>query len=116
MSEENKLVVRRYYESLDSGDFDTIVGLLADDFKSDFMGQDWTPESYVQMAQGFKASFPDLSHTVDSQIAEGDTVVTPLVATGTQKAEFMGLPASGKKFEIRGINVHRVSNGKIVID
>jgi ketosteroid isomerase-like protein len=47
MSEENKAVVRKYYESLDKGDFDTTKGLLADDFGSDFMGQEWTIESYM---------------------------------------------------------------------
>ena len=113
MLEENKAVIRKYYESIDKGDFDTVKGLLADDFGSDFMGQVWTIESYMQMGQRFRASFPDLHHKLEAEVAEGDTVVTPLVAGGTQKAEFMGLPASGKSFETRAITVYRVSNGKI---
>jgi steroid delta-isomerase-like uncharacterized protein len=114
MSEQNKAVVRQYYEALDAGDFDTLASTLADDFKSDFLGQDFDKANYVGMGQGFLAAVPDLKHVLGEQVAEGDTVITPLVATGSMQGELMGMPASGKSFELVGINTHRLSGGKIV--
>jgi steroid delta-isomerase-like uncharacterized protein len=114
MSEQNKAAVRKYYESLDAGDEAGMASVLADDFKADFMGGEFDKASYVGMAMGFGAAVPDLKHVLGDQVAEGDTVITPLVATGSQQGELMGMPASGKSFELIGINTHHLSGGKIV--
>ena len=47
-------------------------------------------------------------------IAEGDKVATRFTVTGTQQGEWMGIPASGNKFEVGGILIVRIENGKIV--
>ena len=36
------------------------------------------------------------------------------IAKGTHTKEFMGVPASGKQVSISGINIFRISGGKIV--
>jgi steroid delta-isomerase-like uncharacterized protein len=113
--EENKAVVRRYYELLDQGDVDSIGPLFADDFAWRFTGQPepLNKDTLGGMVQAFKAAFPDMTHTLDTQITEGNTVVTPLTFTGTQTGDLMGIPPSGKRAEMRGVNIHTVVDGKI---
>lgn len=61
----------------------------------------------------FSASFPDLKHTVDEIIAEGDTVAARWTVRGTHRGEFQGIPASGKQVNLSGITVHHLKDGKI---
>jgi predicted ester cyclase len=51
---------------------------------------------------------------VDDLIAEGDKVVQHWSSTMTHSGEFMGLPATNKRFSITGISIYRVVDGKIV--
>jgi steroid delta-isomerase-like uncharacterized protein len=62
----------------------------------------------------FLNAFPDTNMVAEDQIAEGDLVVTRWVATGTHKGELMGIPATGKKITVEGIDIHRISGGKSV--
>jgi steroid delta-isomerase-like uncharacterized protein len=54
-----------------------------------------------------------MQHSLDPQIAEGDRVVTPLTFRATHRGELQGIPASGKRVEIRALNIHRILGGKI---
>jgi steroid delta-isomerase-like uncharacterized protein len=64
----------------------------------------------------FANAFPDLSCTVEDQVAEGDKVVSRWTLRGTHQGEFFGVPASGKRVEMSGIQVDRFAeeSGKIV--
>jgi predicted ester cyclase len=46
-------------------------------------------------------------------LIEGDTVVTRHVGRGTHEGTFMDLEATGNEFEIDGIDVYRIEDGKI---
>jgi predicted ester cyclase len=58
--------------------------------------------------------FPDLSVTVEEVMAEGDRVTARVVMRGTHQGEFQGLASTGKRVEVRTIDMFRISNGKIV--
>jgi len=73
-----------------------------------------TKESALPMVQAFGAAFPDMKHTISEQSSDGDTVTTPLTFTGTHDGDLMGIPPSGKSVEIRGINYHKLADGKII--
>jgi predicted ester cyclase len=49
-------------------------------------------------------------------LSEGDRVVTQLLMEGTHRGAWMGIPARGKKLQIRMFTIHRVVQGKIVED
>jgi steroid delta-isomerase-like uncharacterized protein len=59
------------------------------------------------------AGLSDVRMTIDDAVAEGDKVVVRLTAHAVQSGEFMGMPASGKPYEIQEIHVFRVRDGKI---
>jgi len=55
------------------------------------------------------AAFPDLKVEVKQIVEEGDLVVARVIMSGTQKGEFAGMAASGKKFKIQGIDMIKVN-------
>lgn len=71
-------------------------------------------EGMKQFAMAYRSAFPDLSMTVEDQVAEGDKVVTRWCARGTHKGALPGLPATGKSATVTGIGIDRIVNGKIV--
>lgn len=63
----------------------------------------------------FQSAFPDFEMTIVDLIAEGDTVVAHFKCSGTHRGEWLGLPATGRRFEgIDEIYVFRVRHGKLV--
>jgi steroid delta-isomerase-like uncharacterized protein len=63
---------------------------------------------------GFRTALPDLSFTVDQQIAENDRVVTAWTATGTHEGELFGVAPTGRRVRMVGVDIERFEDGKIV--
>jgi steroid delta-isomerase-like uncharacterized protein len=74
------------------------------------------PQVIKEHVAGWIASFPDLRFSIEQMLSEGDRVVTQLLMEGTHQGAWLGIPASGKKMQIRMFTVHRVVQGKIVED
>ncbi len=80
-----------------------------------------TPETHVEGSEGAKQfvlalrrAFPDLSATVEDQIAEGDKVVQRIRWSGTHEGEFFGVPPTGKRVTAELMEIHRMGpDGKI---
>ena len=83
------------------------------DFIVHFADGDLNGEQYKGLCQAYFAAFPDLHITTDELIAEGDKVVKVWTANSTNKGDFMGIPATGKRIVIKGIEMFRISDGKI---
>src|SRR5437660_643887 len=56
----------------------------------------------------FLEAFPDLQFTVEEMIAEGDLVVTRRTFSGTHRGALFGIPATGKRVTVTGIDISRV--------
>ncbi len=72
------------------------------------------PQVIKEHVAGWIASFPDLRFSIEQMLSEGDRVVTQLLMEGTHQGAWLGIPASGKKMQIRTYSVHRVFRGKFV--
>ena len=70
-------------------------------------------EQFKPMASASTIAFPDLKVTVDTQVAEGDYVVTRWSATGTHLGPFLGNPPTGKAAKVKAIHVHQIEAGRI---
>jgi steroid delta-isomerase-like uncharacterized protein len=116
--EENKAIVRRLNDEVwTDGRLEVIDELIADDFVTTVVGapeQIRGPQGFREFVVMYRKAFPDLRITVDEQIAEGDIVVTRWTATGRNEGELMGMPATGKQATTAGININRISGGKLV--
>jgi predicted ester cyclase len=64
--------------------------------------------------QAFFEAFPDLVMTFDDVIVEGDEVVIRWTLTGTQQGPFFGIEPTGITATWTGVNIYRVSCGKVV--
>jgi len=63
----------------------------------------------------FRQAVPDLTYTVEDQVAEVDEVVTRWRASGTHQGEFFGVAGTGNRIEMSGIQIDRFDeSGKIV--
>ena len=60
-----------------------------------------------------RAGFPDLTITVEDQVAEGDMVVTRWIARGTHRGAFQGVPATGRDVVMAGTDIDRIVGGKV---
>ena len=118
--EENKAIVRRYYEeALNERNFSIMDETCAVDIvhhdpsnPKDIEGAEDLKQRFVQIISGF----PDLHYTIDDMIAEGDKVVVRWRADLTHTGEFEDLPPTGKRAVVQGIFIHRLAGGKMVED
>ena len=117
-TEENKAIVRRINDEVWSeGHLDVIDELIADNFVATVVGapeQIRGPQGFREFVVTYRKAFPDLRISIDEQLAEGETVVTRWTATGTNEGELMGMPATGKQATTAGININRISGGKLI--
>jgi steroid delta-isomerase-like uncharacterized protein len=58
--------------------------------------------------------FPDIHHTMEDVIAEGDNVVYRTTIQGTHTGEFLGTPPTGKAVKVNDFTLLRIAEGKIV--
>jgi len=117
MSEENKELARRFIERFNQKDQDVFDELLAPDFVdlSPAPGAEPTREGWKQnVSMGEWLAIPDLHFEIEEQIAEGDRVVNRLVARGTHKGEFLGIPATGREVASDNVTIFRIAGGKII--
>ena len=59
-------------------------------------------------------TFPDFSMRIEDVIAEGDRVVTRVTGTGTHAGTWMEIEPTDSVIVVKGINIDRVSDGRIV--
>ncbi len=59
-----------------------------------------------------RKAFPDLHMEIDDMIAEGDKMAVRYTYTGTFKGDFMGIPPTGKKFNMPHAMFYRFKDGK----
>jgi steroid delta-isomerase-like uncharacterized protein len=115
MSERNKALVRRLVEEvIGHGNFALIDEFVAADYVGHTSSGDTNREEHQQIFATMHRAFPDLQITIDDMIAEGDKVVTRWTALGTHKGEFAGIPPTGKRGVVTGIDINRIVDGKLV--
>lgn len=119
MSEENKAVVRRVYEIISTGNFDRAGEIVDPDAPDNEAVPCVDPEAklievFRETFSETREAFPDMRVTVEDMITEGDRVAARVTMRGTHLGEFMGLAPTGKRVEVRAIDMFRIANGKIV--
>jgi steroid delta-isomerase-like uncharacterized protein len=117
-TEQNKALVRRLVDEIfNRGNADLVDELMAPDFVEHEELPPGMPsgrDGVKQMTVMLRSAFPDFKATIDDMLAEGDKVVLRMNWTGTQRGEFMGIPASGRGMSIGVIDIIRVAGGKCV--
>ena len=71
------------------------------------------PEGANAVLRWLRGAFDDLSYEIEDAFGDGDRVAIRLVTRGTHTGEFMGKPATGRRFEMEAIHIYRIEDGKV---
>lgn len=120
MSEENKALVRRFVEEVQSKHN---LDLVEDIFDPGFVNHavvTGLPEGMSDV-EAFKVfyrmilqAFPDINAEIHVQVAEADKVVTHKTFHGTHQGEFLGITPTGVRVHFDVTDIFRVADNKLV--
>jgi predicted ester cyclase len=120
--ESYRSLLERYVERYNAGDLDGVMDLYAED--SVQLMPDGTFEGRRAIRDRLAkelAAFSDIAHRYVSYVEQGDAFADEWVFVGTHSGPLVlpdgaELPATGKRVEVKGMELVRVRDGKIVVD
>jgi steroid delta-isomerase-like uncharacterized protein len=113
-TEENKRLVLSLYDALNDADVAAVGDLVTEDYlENDPLpgqgtGREGAVDRFSMIANSLAPRF-----TVHDVVAEGDKVVVRWTNAGTHVGAFAGIPATGQTFTIGGIDIYRVTDGRL---
>ena len=117
IAEENKAGVRRFWDAMNTRQWDAFDELLAPDVVRHCQA---TPEANVRSCEQYKewfrqdaTVFPDSMQTLTHLVTEGDFVAVWATYAGTQRGRLGPFPPSEKKVQVDFGAVFRMVQGKI---
>src|SRR2546428_12907573 len=120
--EQNKAIVRRMLEAFNTGNTAIVAELLDQNIKD--QGRHIGFESALRSEHPIRRvateilreqdAFADRVFKEESLVAEGDTVILHWSMTGTNTGPILGNSPTGKQVQIRGTEIVRIQNGKII--
>ena len=116
-TEENKALMRRLFEEIwNRGNLYLADELVAPDYvdhDSAMPEEVRGIEGFKQFVAMYKAGSSDGRIVVEDQVAEGDKVTTRWTAIGTHDGDLFGIPPTGNRVEFTGMEISRISGGKL---
>lgn len=116
LSEQNAVVVRRFFDELwNAGLLEAADELLAPNHVHHISGDDMSgPEAVKDLVTYLRSAFPDLRFVIEDELLAGDKVVVRWTAYGTHLGDFGGLSATGRTAHWTGIDIVELQDGRIV--
>jgi predicted ester cyclase len=115
--DDNKALVTRLVESINSRALDRLADLVASDVVDHNAVIFMQPEGPGGVEEGIRmllAGFPDLRIAIHDLIGEIDTVVARLTVSGTNLGEYRGLPQpTNQRFEMEAVAIFRLEHGTV---
>ena len=117
MSKEfTQAALAKFAEAVNTGRFDFFDQVVApncvDHDPAD--GQVPGPAGYRMFFSGMRTAFPDLSVTPEIIVQDEDTIAFAYTLTGTHTGPLGKIPPTGKKVKIRGMQISKFKDGKMV--
>lgn len=114
--EQNAAALTKFAEAVNTGNYDLFDEVVAPDSidHDPAPGQVAGPKGYRALFTEMRSAFPDMKAEPVELVADEDAIAFAYTFTGTHKGPFMGVPATGKKVKIRGMQISKFSNGKMV--
>lgn len=116
-AEENKAIIRRYYDELwNRWNLDVVDEIISVEvaFRGSLGSTVKGRHDFKQYVNMVRAAFPDFHNTIDDLIAEGDKVVARLTYRGTHKGELFGIAPTGRQVTYSGIAIFQIADSQIV--
>lgn len=116
-SESNVEFCKHFYEQVvNQGKVEEIDEVFSADFveHEPFPGLEANREGAKQFFAMMHTAFPDLEFDVDFYMSDGSKVAAYVTIRGTHQGEFMGIEPTGRKINVRVIDIMRIEDGKFV--
>lgn len=116
--DDNKAVIRRYYdEVLNRGDFEAADRLFGAGYRAHAPVRDpLTAEQYKGSVAMLRTAFPDLQWRIEELSAEGDRAAVRAYMQGTHLGPFQAIPATSKRVHVPVLSIYRIEGGRIAED
>ena len=117
MSKEvNSNALGKFAEAVNTGNFAAFDEVVASDCvdHDPAPGQVPGPEGYRMFFTHMRTAFPDLSVSPDTVVADDESIAFAYTLTGTHNGPLMGIPPTRKKVKIRGLQISKFKDGKMV--
>jgi steroid delta-isomerase-like uncharacterized protein len=120
MSEENKELVRRWFEEVwNRGRAEAIDELFAEDGVAHGLADESGaslrgPAGFKPFFHKFREAFPDVRVEVEDVITEGDQLAARCSVRGSHRGDTLGFRATERPVEFTGMVFARIRDGKIV--
>jgi steroid delta-isomerase-like uncharacterized protein len=114
--EANLAALGKFAEAANSGNFELFKeAVSAENVDHDpAPGQVAGPEGYRIFFSRMRAAFPDFTAAPETMVADDDTIAFAYTITGTHTGSLLGIPPTGKKIKIRGVQISKFKDGKMV--
>ena len=112
----NIVATKRFGEIVNTGELDAFPEVVAQGCVDNDPAPDQGPgpEGFKTFFTGMRAAFPDLKVEPQTLVAEGDQVAFAYEITGTHDGDFNGVAATGNPIKVRGMQIGRFEDGKMV--
>jgi steroid delta-isomerase-like uncharacterized protein len=117
MTAENKVVMRRFVEFINTGSEELAQELISPDAVFHVPGRPEPmrgPAGYLAVVGMMRSGFPDIQWTLEEMISEDDKVAARFTMRGTHHGSFFGVPPTGKTIAVQAMNFYRLSGGQFV--
>ena len=108
-------VVRRHYDAFNRADFNAWVDRLTPDFTvhhatmGDVVGRD----RYLSGVRFYRQSFPDVIVELGRILEADGMAAAEFTGIATVAHDWMGVPATGQRWELPGMGFFRVEDGRL---
>ncbi|OBQ62211.1 ester cyclase [Mesorhizobium loti] len=110
---ENKQVVRKLYDCIQRNDAAGFAQIVAESHTDHSNGRNG-PAGFAAAAENIHRAYSDFHIELRTLVASDDLVVAQWHETGVHTGQFFNLKPTNKPFESTGLNMYRVSGGKIL--
>jgi steroid delta-isomerase-like uncharacterized protein len=112
----NEEVARRFVnEVLNKGDYSAMRELIHSDYVYRSPDQELHgSEALEGLLTAYRTGLPDMNTSIDELIVSGEKIVISITLTGTHSGDLLGIPATGKQVNVRGMVISRLKDGKII--
>jgi len=112
---DNVTTLRTFFKQIDGQEWDAATQVFTEDYRLHMSGnpQPMTAQEFAGFGQMFFAAIPDLTHTIEAAVVDGDDVAIRLTVAGTHRHELMGVPGSGRPVSVSSFNFYRFRAGQI---
>jgi predicted ester cyclase len=118
MSVSDNIELVRYIteRGLNDGDLSFVDDVFSADYVAHTRGLDLPSggAAFRAAVNFWRGAFPDFHTTIVHMIGDGEFVASRFSTIGTHSRKLGNIPPTGKRFEVSGVDMHRVVGGKVV--